>query len=227
MLLLRCGCNSGCMQMSKRTLDVLGDGGSFAKLLLPDPILRGLQAAGFVQPSPVQEAAIPLGRVGADLVVQAKSGTGKTLVFAVIILDKLKLDVLTPQVCCQSGAQHLTWSLPRAWCGDQSEVAMQSSVNIAHSGMPVMQWHRNPSTGSAGVQALILTPTREISLQVAEVLSRVGQTLLGPPLSVGVFIGGMPVEEDQKLLRRCAALCLLTLMQRKHVRLSASTDGAT
>lgn len=50
------------------------------------------------RPSPVQTAAIPIGRLGADLVVQAKSGTGKTLVFSILCLDKIRTEVATPQV---------------------------------------------------------------------------------------------------------------------------------
>jgi ATP-dependent RNA helicase DDX20 len=37
----------------------------------------------------VQRAAIPLGRTGADLVVQAKSGTGKTITFGAILLERV------------------------------------------------------------------------------------------------------------------------------------------
>eukprot|EP00967_Tisochrysis_lutea_P101596 scaffold152557_cov20-Tisochrysis_lutea.AAC.1 len=59
-----------------------------------------LAACGFERPSPVQEAAIPLGRVGSDLIVQAKSGTGKTAVFAIICLERLKPEATTLQVCC-------------------------------------------------------------------------------------------------------------------------------
>lgn len=46
----------------------------------------------------MQTAAIPIGRLGADLVVQAKSGTGKTLVFSILCLDKIRTEVATPQV---------------------------------------------------------------------------------------------------------------------------------
>lgn len=57
------------------------------------------------RPSPVQTAAIPLGRLGADLIVQAKAGTGKTLVFGTICLEKLQPEVALPQVplCCSRG----------------------------------------------------------------------------------------------------------------------------
>ncbi len=66
------------------------DGVSFADLLLSAPVLRGLSDAGYARPSPIQLAAIPLGRFGVDLVAQAKSGTGKTCVFAVLALEALR-----------------------------------------------------------------------------------------------------------------------------------------
>jgi DEAD/DEAH box helicase len=82
-----------------RSTDVLvPEGGSFADLLLPEDILSGLHAAGYYSPSPVQKAAIPLARVGSDLVVQAKSGTGKTLVYAVVCLETVDLEDQSPQV---------------------------------------------------------------------------------------------------------------------------------
>ena len=44
------------------------------------------------------QASIPLGRVGTDLIVQAKSGTGKTVTFACICLERIKMEVKAPQV---------------------------------------------------------------------------------------------------------------------------------
>jgi ATP-dependent RNA helicase DDX20 len=81
-----------------RTEDVQSDAGSFNDLLLPQHLVQALSAAGFSRPSPVQKAAIPVGRVGTDLIVQAKSGTGKTAVFATILLDRVDLELNTPQV---------------------------------------------------------------------------------------------------------------------------------
>ncbi|GAX76322.1 hypothetical protein CEUSTIGMA_g3768.t1 [Chlamydomonas eustigma] len=70
---------------------------SFRDLMVPEPLLQSLTAAGYQSPSPVQQASIPLGRMGADLIVQAKSGTGKTITFAIICLERLKLDTKSPQ----------------------------------------------------------------------------------------------------------------------------------
>ncbi|NXG31688.1 DDX20 helicase, partial [Dromaius novaehollandiae] len=83
-----------------RTRDVLVPGGpcDFGSLLLSAPVLAGLEAAGFHRPSPVQLKAIPLGRCGLDLVVQAKSGTGKTCVFSTIALDALLLENPATQI---------------------------------------------------------------------------------------------------------------------------------
>ncbi|XP_004689708.1 PREDICTED: probable ATP-dependent RNA helicase DDX20 [Condylura cristata] len=82
-----------------RTGDVLlAEPADFESLLLSRPVLEGLRASGFERPSPVQLKAIPLGRCGLDLIVQAKSGTGKTCVFATIALDTLILENLSTQI---------------------------------------------------------------------------------------------------------------------------------
>ncbi|GMT24202.1 hypothetical protein PFISCL1PPCAC_15499 [Pristionchus fissidentatus] len=74
----------------ERTSDVYSDG-SFKSLLLSQSTLDNLLKHGFKKPSPVQVKAIPPGISGLDMLVQAKSGTGKTLVFAILAAENLKL----------------------------------------------------------------------------------------------------------------------------------------
>ncbi|XP_063811433.1 probable ATP-dependent RNA helicase DDX20 [Pseudophryne corroboree] len=84
-----------------RTGDVLqgpGETSDFSSLLLSQHVLEGLKAAGFNKPSPIQSRAIPLGRCGLDLIVQAKSGTGKTCVFSTVALDSLVLENTATQI---------------------------------------------------------------------------------------------------------------------------------
>lgn len=50
------------------------------------------RGAGFVRPSPIQLAAIPNGKIGLDMIVQSKSGTGKTCVYVVIALEMIKVE---------------------------------------------------------------------------------------------------------------------------------------
>lgn len=118
----------------------------FNSLLLSEKVLKGLTSAGFVKPSPIQLKAIPLGRCGLDLIVQAKSGTGKTCVFTVIALESILLD-------------------------------------------------------SASTQVLVLAPTREIAVQIWEVINCIGSAM--PGLQCHTFIGGLPVQEDRIKLRKC------------------------
>lgn len=50
---------------------------------------KGVKIAGFREPSPIQEEAIPLVLDGVDLVAQAHTGTGKTAAFGLPILEKI------------------------------------------------------------------------------------------------------------------------------------------
>ncbi|GFR40199.1 hypothetical protein Agub_g759, partial [Astrephomene gubernaculifera] len=138
-----------------RTQDVMSDATSFRELMVSEPLVRSLSVAGFERPSPVQKAAIPLGRVGTDLIVQAKSGTGKTVVFAVICLERVKAD--------------------------------QSST-----------------------QALILAPTRELAIQSEQVIRALASELPAPAATSAVFVGGLPIVEDEKKLRRLCHIAVGT-----------------
>lgn len=71
---------------------------TFAQLGLPDAILEGIQALGFTHPTPVQAAAIPQVLLGKDLLVQAKTGSGKTFAFGLPILARLDTTIADPQV---------------------------------------------------------------------------------------------------------------------------------
>lgn len=77
-------------------IDLLDE--TFECLHLNSELSEGLKQSGFSRPSRLQSRAIPLGRIGQDLLVQSKSGTGKTLVFAVIALDSIDLNNPTCQV---------------------------------------------------------------------------------------------------------------------------------
>jgi len=62
----------------------------FKSLFVSEDLLRGLSSHGYVSPSPIQAQVIPLGRCGLDVIAQAKSGTGKTIVFAVVALEAVR-----------------------------------------------------------------------------------------------------------------------------------------
>ena len=62
---------------------------SFASLGLSEALVRAIEAAGYTEPTPVQQRAIPAVLQGRDLMVAAQTGTGKTGGFALPILEKL------------------------------------------------------------------------------------------------------------------------------------------
>ena len=53
---------------------------------------------------------------------------------------------------------------------------------------------------SCKLQVLILAPTREIAVQIKDVITAIGSEMKN--LVCHVFIGGLPVDEDKKALRK-------------------------
>jgi ATP-dependent RNA helicase RhlE len=62
----------------------------FKQFGLSDEVMRGVQAAGYVEPTPIQIRAMPVIVAGKDLIGAAQTGTGKTAAFALPILTLLK-----------------------------------------------------------------------------------------------------------------------------------------
>src|ERR1700752_1288264 len=62
---------------------------SFNRFGLSPEVVRGTQAMGFVEPTPIQLRAFPIVLVGKDLIGTAQTGTGKTAAFALPILTLL------------------------------------------------------------------------------------------------------------------------------------------
>lgn len=58
-------------------------------------IEKGVKVAGFKEPSPIQEQAIPIIASGSDMVGQAHTGTGKTAAFGLPMMDKLARGEIT------------------------------------------------------------------------------------------------------------------------------------
>ncbi|XP_038223415.1 probable ATP-dependent RNA helicase DDX20 [Zerene cesonia] len=154
----------------QRTKDIqICEDTTFDTMMLSPNILTGLQTSGFIKPSPIQLLGIPLGKLGLDLLLEAKSGTGKTVVFSTIALEKLNL--------------------------------------------------------SKGLQVVIITPTREIAVQISDVLKQIGSKCEG--LTIEVVIGGLPYHEDVEKLKQNVHILVGTpgrlkyLIQDKHIETSA------
>jgi len=67
-----------------------GDGSpktTFADLGLRPEVLKAVTDMGFVEPMDVQRATIPMARAGHDILVQSRTGSGKTAAFAIPFAD--------------------------------------------------------------------------------------------------------------------------------------------
>ena len=62
---------------------------SFTDLGLSDPVLRAIGDAGYSEPTPIQEQAIPHVLTGRDIMGCAQTGTGKTASFTLPMIDIL------------------------------------------------------------------------------------------------------------------------------------------
>jgi ATP-dependent RNA helicase RhlE len=147
----------------------------FDQLNLIEPILRALQEEGYVQPTPIQEQAIPLVLDRKDLLGCAQTGTGKTAAFSIPVLQLLHSRVQKPQP-------------------------------------------------SRPIRCLILTPTRELAIQIEESLKAYGRHL---PLRHAVIFGGVPQRAQTETLKRGIDILvatpgrLLDLMQQGFVHLQS------
>ncbi len=63
---------------------------TFNEFNLKDLLQKAIDEAGFKEPSPIQEQAIPYVLAGRDIVGQAHTGTGKTAAFGLPILNNMK-----------------------------------------------------------------------------------------------------------------------------------------
>ena len=66
---------------------------AYGALGLDARLAKGLDSLGFEGTRPVQSAVIPMALAGHDVVACAETGTGKTLAFAVPILQRLLVEL--------------------------------------------------------------------------------------------------------------------------------------
>ena len=62
----------------------------FDQLGVSETLVTLLKKQGIIEPTPVQEEAIPPMRAGRDVIAQAQTGTGKTIAFLLPLLAKIK-----------------------------------------------------------------------------------------------------------------------------------------
>ena len=67
-------------------------GNDFEDYFIRRELLMGIFEKGWEQPSPIQEASIPVALSGLDIIARAKNGTGKTGAYTIPTLQKIDID---------------------------------------------------------------------------------------------------------------------------------------
>jgi ATP-dependent RNA helicase RhlE len=70
---------------------------SFTTLGLSSSLLKAIEKQGYTDPTPIQEAAIPLFLAKKDILGSAQTGTGKTAAFALPIIQALEGQLFNPK----------------------------------------------------------------------------------------------------------------------------------
>lgn len=186
---------------------------TFADLDLSPDVLRAIEEMGFVTPTPVQSAALTPAKAGEDLIVQARTGTGKTAAFGLPLVDGL--------VTADGGPQALILAPTR-------ELALQSAREIARLGA-----HRGIRTTAVYGGAPIERQVREIAEGAQIVSGTPGRVL--DHLKRGTLDGDklrvLVLDEADEMLsmgfaRELNAIVALLPTRRQTMLFSATIDGA-
>ena len=154
-------------------------------------MLRGIQAAGYVDPTPIQLRAIPVVLSGRDLIASAQTGTGKTAAFALPILSKLgvhgRVRVLVLEPTRELAAQVETAFRDFARFTDLRAVAVFGGVGYGHQRTELKR----------GVDVIVATPGRLMDyLKDGAISLRDIQILVLDEVDRMLDMGFLPVVKD-------------------------------
>src|SRR5580658_4016863 len=127
----------------------------FSKLGLSAPMVEGVKAMGYQEPTPIQLRAIPLILGGQDVIGSAQTGTGKTAAFALPILSKLGEHSPAPRVLILEPTRELASQVETAMRDFSRFTNLRSAVFYGGVG-----YGRQMDALRAGLDIIIATPGR-------------------------------------------------------------------
>ena len=169
---------------------------SFQALKLSPNVLRGVQAAGYTDPTPIQLRAIPAVLGGGDLIASAQTGTGKTAAFALPILTRLgthgRARVLVLEPTRELAAQVETAFRDFARFSDLRTVAVFGGVGYGHQRTELRR----------GVDIIVATPGRLMDYLKERTINLADITILVlDEVDRMLDMGFLPVVKD--IIARC------------------------
>lgn len=206
----------------------------FERFRLSPALIRAVVEAGYLEPRPIQAEAIPAVLEGRDVLGLAQTGTGKTAAFALPILER----ILARGAAAPPAPAAIPGHRPAQGHGP-SPVRQHASRHPAADARHQQGPHHGrrapgPAQGAHGhaaqsaprraPQALILAPTRELAIQIAEDFADFSRHTR---IQTTLVYGGVSERPQIDALRRGPEIViacpgrLLDLLQRNLVRLDA------
>ena len=182
--------------------------------LIPE-LLKAVSDAGYEAPTRIQEDTIPLALMGRDVLGCAQTGTGKTAAFALPILQRLYLGekALYGGRIAGSSEEPVPAQFARTMDEAYGRVAKEPT-GAAAEGAQSKSSRRKKSKSPNGedaddrkIRALILTPTRELALQIGESFDLYGKNL---PLRTTVIFGGVSQNPQTDQLKKGVDILVAT-----------------
>jgi ATP-dependent RNA helicase DDX24/MAK5 len=205
-------------------LDAGADVSNWLEFDLHPKLLRALQDMGFTDPTPIQREVLnPAIKGRCDVIGAAETGSGKTLAFGLPILHRLltQMDAEAEDSDSESGsdsdAKEGGDDLPgdgtnaddgeRQKGGSDSESDPFANIVDETGRSGAGAGFRLPKRRKA-LRALIVAPTRELAMQVCDMLKAVAK--YAPEVGITPVVGGMSLQKQERLLRRRPEIVVAT-----------------
>lgn len=183
---------------------------TFSDLNLDIFLIKALSILNFKKPTPIQFFSIPKGLESKNIIAQAKAGTGKTLAFTSILLNRLLLNY-SEDIDIKKNDENQNDLMEANLTESQSEIKNNNRLDKTEPDTTRAEQNKQKE-----VFALILVPTRELAIQIYNFLN----TLLSKietenKIEVALFIGGLPIQDD------------ILNLKKKRVNIAVGTLGRT
>ncbi|NXK97859.1 DDX24 helicase, partial [Formicarius rufipectus] len=232
-------------ELLSASTDQKADVSAWKDLFVPDPVLQALSYLGFSAPTPIQALALPSAiRDNMDVLGAAETGSGKTLAFAIPMIHSVlqwqKSNSSTTRNDSVSKESHQHHDETR-W-EDENEAEEVTHQQVEDSGdedvsfttgcvkvLDNVEFDSGDETQNVGshkkrpLLGLVLTPTRELAVQVKHHIDAVAKFT---GIKTAILVGGMAAQKQERVLNRKPEIVIATpgrlweLIKERHPHLS-------
>ncbi|KAL7303794.1 hypothetical protein TKK_0003922 [Trichogramma kaykai] len=199
-------------------------GEAWSALGVPEEIKRNLIEQGFLTPTKIQTLAIPPAIFGKrDILGAAETGSGKTLAFGIPILDGImKLKAKHGKIIKTASGSFKEVDMNETECDNESDEdedneSKAEESTISDNGIGLVKVIDNveidgfPEKASnkplKPLYALILTPTRELAVQIrAHLIKAAANT----DIRIALVVGGMASVKQERILKQGPEIVIAT-----------------